>query len=310
MARFSEFWFDSTTGTHRCYALLCLPEEAEIRGIVQIAHGIGEHIGRYRDVMEYLANHGFAVAGNDHLGHGHTAEENGERAMFVPQDGWDYAVGDLANLHDLLAERYPGVPYIMLGHSMGSFLVRTYLADYPEKYDLAILSGTGHQSGLKLQLGCFVANCIVKLRGYDSDGKLLNKLTMGNYLKRIPDARSSGDWISRDPEQVARFAQDPMRNPISRAGMYRDMLMGIRYVTDPAVMAAMDLEKPVLFFSGSEDPVGEYGKGVRRAYRAFRKAGLSDVTLKLYPGGRHEMLNELNRRQVFEDVLKWIERRL
>jgi len=109
---------------------------------------------------------------------------------------------------------------------------------------------------------------------------------------------------------VALFVADPMRNPVSKSGMYRDMLQGIRYVTDPDVMAVMEQEKPVLFFSGSEDPVGEYGQGVRRAYRAFRKAGLTDVTLKLYPGGRHEMLNETNRQQVYEDVLKWIERRL
>lgn len=309
MATFEEFYFDSSTGANKLRALICVPQGSP-RGIVQISHGIAEHIDRYRDFMACLADHGFVAVGNDHLGHGKSFTEPKDMGRFYPEEGWNHVVKDLVALHDLTAARYPGLQYVLFGHSMGSFLVRTYLIDYPDKYDCAILSGTGHQGRLLVGCGCLIAQSIVRRKGYDSDGLKLNKLSMGNYLKKIPHPRTPFDWLSTDPAQVDKYAADPLCGFTAKAGLYADMLGGIRYVTDMANISRMDPTKPVLFLSGSEDPVGEYGKGVQRAFACFQKAGGKDVELKLYPGGRHEMLNEINRQEVCRDILRWLQTKI
>lgn len=281
-----------------------------MRAVVQIAHGISEHIGRYRDFMAYLAEHGFAVAGNDHLGHGRSAVREEEKGVFCPQDGWNHVVKDMLQLHERMSREYPGKKYILLGHSMGSFLARTYLADYPEKCDMAILSGTGHQNRMLLRIGNLAAAGILKKKGYGADGTELNKLMMGAYLKRIDSPKTPFDWLSRDDEMNRSYAEDPLCGFTCAAGIYADMLKGIFYVTDMKNISRMKQEVPVLFVSGGEDPVGDYGKGVERAYACFKKAGMKDVTMKLYKNGRHEMLNEVNREEVFAYILSWINERI
>lgn len=309
MATFTEFYYPSSTGKHSIRGLKCEPEGA-VRGIVQIAHGIAEHIDRYRDFMAFLADSGFVCVGNDHLGHGKTMTGEADKGAFFPEDGWNHAVTDLVLLHDRMAQQYPNTKYILFGHSMGSFLARTYIADHPDKYDMVILSGTGHQGRLLIAAGNLVAGRVIKKKGYGSDGTSLNKLSMGSYLKKIPDPRTDCDWLSRDEAQVDRYVADPLCGFTAKAGLYADMFQGIRYVTDPATVAKVRRDKPVYFFSGNEDPVGEYGKGVEKAYRCFREAGIADVTLKLYEGGRHEMLNEINKDEVYGDVLNWLNKRI
>lgn len=309
MASFEEFYFDSSTGRHSIYGLQCRPE-GQVRAVVQIAHGIAEHIGRYRDFMAYLAAHGFAAVGSDHLGHGRTAAAQEDQGSFVPEQGWDHVVKDLARLHDRTAARYPGLKYVMFGHSMGSFLVRTYLAEYPEGYDMAILSGTGHQSRAAVRAGNWIAQGIVRTKGYTSDGSRLSALTMGGYLKRIKHPRTACDWLSRDEAQVDAYLADELCGFTGKAGLYADLLRGVKYVTDMDNISKMDPDKPLLLLSGDADPVGSYGKGVKRAYDCFRRVGVKDVSLKLYSAGRHEMLNEINRDQVYRDILAWLDQRV
>ncbi len=305
MDRFDSIYYESSTGTNRIHALMCIPE-GEIRGIVQISHGIAEHIDRYRDFMRFLADHGYLAVGNDHLGHGKSIAEEREKGRFHEENGWRHAAGDMAALHDRMHASYPDVKYVLFGHSMGSFLARTYMADYPEKYDLAILSGTGHQGKLMIAAGNRIAAEEIRKNGYDGDGKKLAKLTMGGYLKKISNPKTDFDWLSRDEQQVQKYVSDDLCGFAAKAGLYADMLKGIQYVTDLKNIKKMDRYKPVLFLSGKEDPVGEYGKGVERAAAAFRKAGLRNVKVRLYEGGRHEMLNETNRKEVFEDILSWM----
>ena len=305
MPRFEEFYFESSTGVNRIYARKCIPDGAP-RAVIQIAHGVAEHINRYNDFMAFLAENGFVVVGNDHLGHGRSAESPTELGFFAESDGWDRVVEDMDKLRTLMRQDYPDLPYIFFGHSMGSFLTRTYLIRYPEKYDAAIISGTGHQSKALVLGGYAAASLMVKTKGPRGDGKALNDMAFGSYCSKIANPRTPYDWISRDEEAVDRYIADPFCGFVAKTSLYRDMMYGVKFITSQKNIDRMSKEQPIYFMSGAADPVGDYGKGVERAYQAFCKAGLHDVTIRLYPDGRHEMLNEINKARVYSDILNWL----
>ena len=309
MAVFTDFTFESSAGVNTIHARKCVPE-GSVRGVVQIAHGIAEHVGRYEDFMAFLAENGFVAVANDHLGHGLSSRNNAEKGLFARTNGWKFAVNDMARLHDIMQAEVPGVPYILFGHSMGSFLTRTYIIRYPDKYDLVILSGTGHQSKALVFGGCLMADTLCRVKGAEAWGDTLNKVAFGSYCDRIVNPRTPCDWLSRDEAVVDRYMADENCGFVCKNGLYRDMMHGIRFIMDPKNLDCMDLTKPVYFMSGEEDPVGDYGKGVDRAYKSFCDAGCTDVKMKLYPGGRHEMLNEINKDEVYQDILDWINSKL
>lgn len=309
MPSFQDFYFQSSTGRTSIHALKCVPD-SKPRAVVQIAHGIAEHIDRYRPFMEFLADNGFVVAGNDHLGHGKSIRVPEEQGFFAEKDGWWRVVDDMDKLHDIMSNEYPELPYVLFGHSMGSFLTRTYLIKHPDKYDGVILSGTGHQSPALVLGGNAAASVMAKLSGAMGDGAKLDSLAFGTYLNKIENPRTKFDWLSRDTEQVDKYIADPLCGFVGKIGLYRDMMQGIKFITDKKNIAQMNKEKPVYFMSGDGDPVGDYGKGVERAYKAFCDAGLHDVFMRLYPGGRHEMLNETNKEQVYQDILSWLNEKI
>ena len=309
MHEFKDFTFPSSTGRNTIHARMCLPD-TEPRGIVQIAHGIAEHIERYDGFMSFLAEHGFVAVGNDHLGHGASYTAPGDRGFFCETDGWKHVVDDMNILHDSMCAEYPEIPYIFFGHSMGSFLTRTYLIRYPDKPDLAIICGTGHQPKAVAAAGYTLAQSAVKMYGPHKDGTKLNSIAFGSYTKNYEDARTPYDWISRDPEVVNAYIEDPQCGFIPTVSLFRDMMGGILFITDPANIAKMNKELPVLFISGWADPVGDYGKGVKRAFEAFCDAGMKHVHIKLYPGARHELLNEMNKEDVMNDIAFWLEKHL
>ncbi len=309
MAGFEDFSFPSTTGINDIRARICRPA-GEVRGVVQIAHGIAEHIERYDGFMAFLADNGFAAVGNDHLGHGKTCHDAVEKGIFAKTNGWDHVVDDMIRLHSIMLKEFPAVPHILFGHSMGSFLARTCLIRYPDAYDLAILSGTGHQGKTLILGGCITADAMCALQGAEAYGDVLDRIAFGSYLKRIEDPRTPFDWLSHDTDVVDRYVADENCGFVAKNGLYRDMLHGIAFITDAKNIAKMNKKTPVYFMSGKEDPVGEYGAGVERAYKAFCNALCEDVTMKLYPAGRHEMLNETNRDDVYRDILNWINSRI
>ena len=309
MPSFSDFTFASSTGKNHIHARQCMPDGAP-RAVLQIAHGIAEHIERYDDFASFLAQNGILVVGNDHLGHGKSVSAPEDLGFFAEDNGWDHVVQDMDKLHDLIKADHPDLPYIFFGHSMGSFLTRTYIVKHPEKPDLVILSGTGHQSKALVYSGYAMAEAIVRAKGPRADGRFLNDLAFGAYNKKVPFPMTDFDWLSQDHEMVRKYINDPLCGFVAKASLYRDMMGGIKFVTDQKNIDAMNKDTPVYFMSGDKDPVGDYGKGVERAYKAFCQAGLRDVFMRLYPDGRHEMLNELNRQQVYQDVLDWIEPRL
>ena len=306
MPVFSDFYFLSGNGKTQIRARRCDPDGAP-RGVVQIAHGIAEHIERYDDFARFLAENGFVVFGADHLGHGKSVNSPDELGFFAENGGWEIAVGDMDKLHDLAKEQFPQLPYFLFGHSMGSFLSRTYIIRYRSGLDGVILSGTGQQPKALVLGGKMMGKLEIKRHGPTYKSKMLNDLAFGSYNKGFDTPRTVSDWISRDVEVVDKYMEDPLCGYIPSAGLFYDMMCGIEFITKQRNVERMNPELPIYFMSGDADPVGENGKGVMRAYRSFLDAGMKDVSLKLYHEGRHEILNELNREEVYRDILAWLE---
>lgn len=300
-----EFTFPSSDGVHTVAAAWWRPEGPP-RGVVQLVHGISEHIGRYDSFARFLAEHGFAVVGHDHLGHGRTARNPSEFGWFADRDGWKHVVKDVRALRERVGAEYPGLPCFLLGHSMGSFVVRGYLMFWPGTVDGAILSGTGQEPAPTVALGKFLTG----IGNPRKVNKLVNSLSLGAYNKKFAPNRTSADWISRDEQIVDAYVADPLCSFVPTAGMNHDMMGGLQFIAGKENLSRMDKDTPVYFFSGDKDPVGGMGEGVRKVCGFFRDAGVKDVTMKLYPGGRHEMLNETNRDEVYADVLSWLEKHL
>lgn len=294
-----EFFFPSADGAHQVHAVLWLPE-GPARGMVQLVHGICEYVKRYEPFARFLTQQGFAVCGNDHLGHGQTAAGPEEYGYF---ENWFHLVADVRALRVQMGEKFPDLPYYILGHSMGSFVTRTYLIDYPGTLTGCVLSGTGQEPGATVALGKFLTG----LGDPRKVNKLFNKLSLGAYNKAFKPTRTPSDWICRDEAVVDTYLADPLCNFPTTAGMNHAMMTGLRYIAKKKNLEKMDKGTPIYFFAGDKDPVGAMGKGVRKVAGWFREAGCRDVTVKLYPGGRHEMLNETNKAQVFQDVLAWLE---
>ena len=309
MPEFRDFYYPSSTGKNQIHARICTPDGTP-KAVVQIAHGIAEHIDRYEDFMRFLAENSYVAVGNDHLGHGKSAATPDELGIFAEENGWNYVIEDMRKLREKVLEQYPGLPYVFFGHSMGSFLTRTFLIRYPDLYDAAILSGTGHQSAALVNGGYLAAQLLTKKNGPRSSGQTLNDMAFGSYCKRIENPRTPFDWLSRDSDTVDKYIADPLCGFICKTSLYRDMMGGLKFLTDQKNINKMNRNAPVYFMSGAEDPVGDYGKGVEKAYKAFCRAGLTDVMIRLYPGGRHEMLNELNRSEVMQDILSWLNDRI
>ena len=310
MTNCEHFRFPSSDGKTQLHACLWIPDEKiKFRGVLQIAHGVAEHIGRYDDFARYLNGQGIVVAGHDHLGHGQSLPEGGTPVYFGEENGWMHAVDDIHGLHEILAKRFKRLPHLIMGHSMGSFLTRSYLIRYPGEKKAAILMGTGWQPGYMLTGGSLIAKRFYYKNGGSSTSDFVTALAFGGYNRAFAPNRTGFDWLSADPENVDRYIADPLCGADATVGLFRDMLGGIRFNQKPANLKKMDPSMPVLFISGEDDPVGAMGKGVKRSCAAFQKAGMQDVTLKLYPGLRHEILNEKPMQQtVYSDIHDWLSR--
>jgi len=305
----TDFYYNSSNGQNKIHARMFIPN-GEVRGVVQIAHGIAEHINRYDGFMQFLAQHGFVAVGNDHLGHGQSVTDSKELGAFAKENGWEYVLNDMNKLYELTIEKYPDVPYIFFGHSMGSFLIRHYVILHPNQPAMVLLSGTGHQGKLLTYGGHTLSKFFVKIFGSDKVSNFLNNIAFGSYTKGIENLRTSSDWLNRDPVEVDKYINDPLCGFIPSNGMFCDMSGGIIFITNSKNIEKMNKTVPIFLISGSDDPVGEYGKGVERAYHAFKDAGIEDVQMKLYPGARHEILLELNHDEVYSDILNWIESKM
>lgn len=309
MPTFRDFYFDSTTGVNNIHARMCMPD-VEPRGIVQIVHGIAEYIDRYDDFMMFLAENGFIVVGDDHIGHGKSFTKEEDMGFTAKKDGWWHMTDDVEILRLAMKEKFPGLPQIIFGHSMGSFLARTHLIRYPGGFDAAIISGTGNQGKALVAGGTAVGNLVKVFRNGHFHSKLLNTLAFGSYNKIYENPRTDYDWLTSRNDVVDKYIADPLCGFIPSCSLFCDMMEGVKFITTKSNLKDMKKDTPVYFMSGTKDPVGECGKGVEKAYNNFKKAGMKDVDIRLYVDGRHEMLNEANNKEVYNDILKWIEKKI
>lgn len=303
----NDFYFDSK-GVGKIHGCRWMPEGSPA-AVVQIVHGIAEFAERYDGFARFLNSLGYVVVAEDHMGHGRSINGGGIQGYF--HGGWFTAVEDTYELLQRTRQEFPDVPYVLLGHSMGSFMTRTILSRHPDSgISAAVICGSGWQSKMILNTGIGACELVCKLKGEQKPSKELENLVFANYNQRVEHPRTPVDWLTRDSKIVDEYIANPLCGFTPTAGLMRELLKGIRFIQKPENLAAMNKELPVLFFSGGDDPVGSYGKGVRRAAEEFRQAGMKDVTCKLYPLGRHEILNEINKEEVYQDVASWISGKL
>jgi len=295
--RFCKGKFVSSTGAELDYRLW-LPKD-EPTAVIQLVHGMAEHIDRYDATARAFAAAGYAVVGHNHLGHGTAAKIKG---YFAEKDGWQHLIDDVHILRQRTQMHNPGIPYILLGHSMGSFVVRCYMMQYAEGLGGVILSGTGFFPKPVAMLGLGVANLVCLCGGEKKPSKLINSIAFGGSNKVFKPARTAFDWLTRDEAMVDLYVADPYCGFIFTGSAYRDFFTGLNRLTQVGRVPA---DLPVLMISGEKDPVGS-GDGVNKVARQLREAGVKQVDVKLYPDARHEMFNEINKEEAWQDVISWV----
>jgi alpha-beta hydrolase superfamily lysophospholipase len=284
-----------------------LPEGAP-KAVVQISHGLAEHAARYEPFAKALTEAGYAVYAGDHRGHGKTAARDEDLGYFADELGWEKAVADLERLSRRAREEHPGRPVVLFGHSMGSLLAQNYLFRFPDAVDAAVLSGTSGRVGLLAAVGQLASLVERRRVGPRGRSRLLHEMSFGQYNRRFKPLRTSMDWLSRDATVVDAYLADPQCGFVATTQLWSDLLRGIRLIEDPRNQAKVKKDLPIYIFSGELDPVGQDTKSVRQLLGAYGKAGLTHVEHRFYAGGRHEMLNEINRDDVIHDVIAWLDR--
>ena len=305
MVKKESFFYESRSGTQKVHAVKWLPA-GEVKAVLIIAHGMAEYIERYDEFATYLAGRGILVAGCDYIGHGKSVVGQQKYGYFCSRDAATVLIRDVHRLKKLVQLDYPCVPYIIMGHSFGSFVVRNYICRYGTGVDAVILMGSGMPPKALISVCRFIVNMQALFTGDDKPGTFINKMIFGGYNKMIKGAASSFSWLSFNKENVDKYDADDLCGFVFTLNGFQTMSEMISRIHNPKNLGKVPADLPVLFVSGTEDPVGDYGEGVRRAKRSLAKAGVKDISLRLYPWGRHEILNEDEKVEVYHDILNWI----
>lgn len=305
----NTFTFESK-GNVKIFVRKWMPEDNTPKAVFQIAHGMAEHSIRYKEFVEFLTNLGYVVYAHDHRGHGKTAGLPEDVGNFALENGWELVVEDIYNLAKKIKDENPNLKHFILGHSMGSFITRTLLTKYDIKFDGAIISGTNFKRGFIVNSGKFLGKIQGAIKGKTKPSKLLDKMSFGSYNKPFKPIKTQFDWLSRDYDRNKDYVDDPYCGVVMSNRFFVDMLTLIGYANNFENMNKVPKDLPIFIFSGAMDPVGEFGKEVEAVYNKYKTLGVKDIKLKLYEGGRHEMLNETNRQEVYNDITTWIEERL
>jgi alpha-beta hydrolase superfamily lysophospholipase len=295
--------FPSNTGQHIFYRIW-EPEEAP-KAVVQIIHGMAEHSARYADFAEFLCENGFVVAAEDHAGHGKTAQESGKYGFFDERFGWDKVYSDLIRFNRQLKDTY-NLPVFILGHSMGSFFTRALMIKNPEIANAWIVSGTGNFTLLERLGGSALANLSLLFRKTEEPAKLMHNMSFGAYNKRFKSEQNEYAWLCTDKDVVKKYSEDKYCGGVFSTAFYRDLLYGVNMINKKKELHKIPADTNIFMISGGDDPVGNYGEGVKKVYNRFCSLGLKPK-ITIYPDMRHEILNEKNKTIVWIDVLKWIE---
>jgi alpha-beta hydrolase superfamily lysophospholipase len=281
-----------------------------VKGIIQISHGVGEHAGRYQPVAKSLQKEGYEVYANDHRIHGKSAKNDAFLGFYDGEDYFSDALNDMRHLTEIIKKEHPTKKIILFGHSMGSLLSREYATKYGDDLEALILSGTANfMKGLG-SFGLLSAQFLGKLNGKHRSNEFLKNLFFTQFNKKFKPNRTKVDWISRDKNQVDLFEADALRIEDFSLSVFLDLLKGSKKVNQISTFKNTPKNLPLFIFSGDKDPVGEMGKGVKKVTNKYQKSGIKDITLKLYKGGRHEMLNEINKNEVEQDLINWLNEKI
>lgn len=301
----NEFYFMSADRKTKIHAVEWLPD-GKPAAVLQISHGVTEYILRYEALAEYFTQKGFVVVGNDHLGHGMSVDENSEPMYFGPEGSWKWVVKDMHTCKKLTGKNYKDLPYFLLGFSLGSFAARTYLIKYSGMVDAAILIGTGQINRIAIALARFMADREARRVGEEYSSPMIKKLTFESYNRNFAPNRTEFDWLCSDEKSLDSYISDPMRGGNLSAGLFRELLDGMAFSGSLKNVRRMNMDAPILLLSGDRDPVGNNGKGVIRTYKLFKRAGIKNVKMKMYPTLRHDILNENCRQDIYDDIYKWL----
>ena len=305
-----EFYFPSKDGNTEIHTIEWKPE-GEVRAVLQICHGMVEYIKRYDEFAQFLCEKGFYVVGNDHLGHGKSVQSKSEYGFFEKKYGNACVLGDIHTLRQRTVKKYPETPYFMLGHSMGSSLLRQYIQMYGNGLSGVVLMGvvTDHRRSSLLFVKQ-LCRLMAAVRGWHYRSRMVDDLVTGSFNKKFKPSVTRADWITSDKEHLDAYVTDPLCSFMFTVNAYYSMMAGMLGMQKKENISMIPKSLSVLFVSGAEDPVGNFGKGVRKVCEIYKSAGLRDVSLKLYEGDRHEILNETNREQVYQELYEWFEEKL
>lgn len=285
-----EIYTYKDTTEDEIQAYIWLPN-GEVKCVLQVVHGMTEHIGRYEKLATYLTQEGVAVVGFDLRGHGTKGE--GMACASFGEDGWGATLEDIHQLHLSLKKRFAGAKYYLLGFSLGSFLVREYFSTYEENdFAGAIIMGTGRQPALVLSVIMAIVKGEIKKVGYDNTTGLVRNLSFGTYNKKFSPNRTKADWLCSDEVELDKYITDKLCKEDISAGLFWQLLASMKRTADKNTYQKWNKNMSVLLISGEDDPVGDAGKGVRLVEKSMKNAGLTNVTLKLYPSARHDILHE------------------
>lgn len=297
--------FASSDHEHTIKANVYLPDEGEPSAVLQIVHGMNEYKERYEPFATYMTDHGFAVAVDDHLGHGESINDVNDLGYFGEKNGDKYLTEDEHLLYQAVRQRFPDQPYFLLGHSMGSFITRNYVASFEDQLDGYICMGTrGRMAGTRA--ASVIADQVAHRRGSHYRSEILDQMAKNGYNDHFEAENDSMSWLSKDLENRHAFADDERSDFIFTAAGFKTLSDLINSVTGRQWARRIRKDLPILVVSGGEDPVGDYGKGPKEVAAWLRDAGLTDVTLKIFPHDRHEILNELDKDEVYDYILDWI----
>lgn len=301
-----ETYFKSKDGQTEIHAIKWIPDEKPL-AVLQICHGMVEHIERYDEFARYLAQRGYLVVGNDHLGHGKSVTDEEKYGYFSDENGEENVVEDMHTLYTLVSRENEGVPYYLLGHSMGSFLTRKYITLYGSELKGVLIVGTAYKPVMITSAGMTMCRMIASSKGWYYRSNFIDNMGMGSYNKQFGE-KSGKEWLSRNPENVKKNLADPLCNFRFTLNGYYNLFKVLNFVCRQSAVDMVPKDLPVLFLAGEKDPVGDFGKGVKKVFEMFRACGIESVQMKLYRDDRHEILNEVDREEVYEDVIRFIKK--
>lgn len=305
-----EYSLASSESGQKLHVITWIPTEQPVKAVLQIVHGMIEYIDRYDGFAAYLAENGIAVVGHDQLGHGLTAENEDALGFFAENNGDKRVIEDISRVTKTMEGKYPEVPFFIMGHSMGSYFTRKYLTKYSGLVDGAIIMGTGTVPAPVAKFGHALAGAICKAKGGHYRSKLLVDMSLGSNNKKIKNPRTTNDWLSRNEENVDKYNADPLCGYRFTASAYKDFFKILSDLGDHKGDDKIKKDLPVLFVAGEEDPVGSYGNGVIAAAKNYKAHGILDVEIILYPEDRHEILNEVDKEKVYQDIKEWLEKKI